>query len=150
MDQTSATKTMKKDEISNEMKAFLGQDDEKKDTLNSLKQAGGVDPNERVPGVKVDELDERILSPQKLKDIFDKMTEIDTNPNSKSSREFEAKMLEFERQNPDKRQGQITIKTIRKGKVRNVREDSFVEDVAGRRILVDKRIIKYGDVAFPE
>lgn len=141
---------MKKDEISNEMKAFLGQDDEKKDTLNSLKQAGGVDPNERVPGVKVDELDERILSPQKLKDIFDKMTEIDTNPNSKSSREFEAKMLEFERQNPDKRQGQITIKTIRKGKVRNVREDSFVEDVAGRRILVDKRIIKYGDVAFPE
>jgi len=95
-------------------------------------------------------LDERILSPQKLKDIFDKMTEIDTNPNSKSSREFEAKMLELERQNPNKRQGQITIKTIRKGKVRNVQEDSFVEDVAGRRILVDKRIIKYGDVAFPE
>jgi len=45
---------MKKDEMSNEMKAVLGQDGEKKDTLNSLKQAGGVNPDERVPGVNID------------------------------------------------------------------------------------------------
>jgi len=33
-------------------------------------------------GVNIDKLDSRIISPQKVKDIFDKMTEIDTNPNS--------------------------------------------------------------------
>jgi hypothetical protein len=49
--------------------------------------------------VKVDQIDERIVSPQKLKDIFDKMTEIDTNPEGKSSQEFSKKMEELERSN---------------------------------------------------
>lgn len=78
------------------------------------------------------------------------MTEIDTNPNSKSAKEFEAKMMELERKNANKRQGQILIKTMRKGRVRNVQSESFVEDIAGRRVLVDKRIIKYDEIAFPE
>ena len=33
--------------------------------------------------------DERIISPKKLKDLFDKMTEIDTNPMGRASRQFQ-------------------------------------------------------------
>ena len=32
--------------------------------------------------------DQRIINPKKLKDMFDKMTEIDTNPRSRSAQEF--------------------------------------------------------------
>lgn len=66
-------------------------------------QKQGQRENEKTVGVKVDKLDERIVSPQKLKDIFDKMTEIDTNPQGKSSKEFSSKMEELERQNQQKR-----------------------------------------------
>ena len=51
----------------------------------NVNQSQNPEKSDRTLGVKVDELDERIVSPQKLKDIFDKMTEIDTNPNAKSS-----------------------------------------------------------------
>ena len=42
--------------------------------------------------------DERIISPQKLKDLFDKMTEIDTNPRGRASKEFQDKMSETDQQ----------------------------------------------------
>jgi len=48
------------------------------------------------------------------------MTEIDTNPNSSSSKKFDDKLQEMERKNAQKREGIITIKTMRRGKVRNV------------------------------
>lgn len=35
------------------------------------------------------------------------------------------------------------IKTMRKGRVRNVQTEEYIEDLAGRRILVDKRVIRY-------
>ena len=46
-----------------------------------------------------------VISPDKMKAIFDKMTEIETNPNSRTAREFEAKMMELEKKNVNKRQG---------------------------------------------
>lgn len=62
-----------------------------------------------------------IVSPDKMKEIFDKMTEIETNPNSRTAREFEQKMMDMEKKkNTNRRSGQIMIKTMRRGRVRNV------------------------------
>ena len=56
------------------------------------------------PEGRGDRFDERnILSPEKLKDIFDKMTEIDTNPRAKASKEFHQQVEEMERKNTHKR-----------------------------------------------
>ena len=62
-------------------------------------------PPERILGASIDKLDERIISPQKLKDIFDKMTEIDTNPQAKSSQKFQEQLEEMERKNQNKKSG---------------------------------------------
>ena len=109
-------------------------------------EMGTPEQDEKTLGVQVDKLDERIVSPQKLKDIFDKMTEIDTNPRAKSSLEFSQKMEELERNNQYKKQGQITIKTIRRGRVRGVSQEKFETDSTGRVKMLDKRIIRYGEV----
>ena len=67
--------------------------------------------------------DERIISPKKLKDLFDKMTEIDTNPQGRASREFQEQMNKSEVNDSKKSHGNITIKTIRRGKLRGVRDE---------------------------
>ena len=78
------------------------------------------------------------------------MTEIDTNPRGKSSQEFSQKLEEMERNNTQKKQGQITSKTIRRGKVKGVSEEKFETDSTGRVKMLDKRIIKYGEYQFPD
>ena len=68
------------------------------------------------------------MSPQRLKDIFDKMTEIDTNPTSKASLAFKKQLEELEGAKTPARQGEITIKTIRRGRVRNTSKERFELD----------------------
>jgi len=94
-------------------------------------------------------LDEGVLNPEKLKGIFDKMTEIDTNPSARASKEFHKQLEDIERKNTHKRQGQITIKTIRRGRVRKVTEERFETDSAGRIKMLDKRLIRYQEYDFP-
>lgn len=66
-----------------------------KEETKTFKMESNTDENnnqgqpEKVLGANIDKLDERIISPQKLKDIFDQMTEIDTNPHAKSSLKFQ-------------------------------------------------------------
>jgi hypothetical protein len=43
--------------------------------------------------------EEKFISPSKLKDIFDKMTEIDTDPNSPKSQQYFKQLEEAERTN---------------------------------------------------
>ena len=38
------------------------------------------------------------------------------------------------------------IKTMRKGRAVKVESEEYVEDVSGRKILVDKRVIRYDRV----
>ena len=73
-----------------------------------------------------------VINPHKIRDIFDKMTEIDTMPGSKSSKDFERKMGEIERKKQNKGQGIVTIKTMKKGKVRKVESQKYQTDSAGR------------------
>lgn len=98
----------------------------------------------------IDKLDERIISPDKLKDIFDKMTVIDTNPNDSSSKKFDEQLTKMERENTNKKQGHITIKTMRRGKVRNVSQERFETDSAGRINMLDKRVIRYHEHSFQQ
>lgn len=56
------------------------------------------------------------MDPNRLKQIFDKITEIDTNPKSKTAQDFYKKVEEIERQNPNKKKSQIIIKTLKKGR----------------------------------
>jgi alpha-beta hydrolase superfamily lysophospholipase len=57
-----------------------------------------------------------ILDPKQLKDIFDKMTEIDSDPNSKRAQEYYQRLEEIERKNPNKKKSQIIIKTMKRGR----------------------------------
>jgi hypothetical protein len=58
-------------------------------------------------------------------------------------------MEELERSNQQKRQGQITIKTMRRGKVRGVTQEKFETDSTGRVKMLDKRIVRYHETQFP-
>ena len=89
--------------------------------------------------------DERIISPKKLKDLFDKMTEIDTNPQGRASQQFQESMQQSGQKETKNSHGQITIKTIRRGKLRGVRDEQFVTDAQGRVKMKDKRIIRYDE-----
>ena len=76
------------------------------------------------------------------------MTVVDTNPMDKSSRAFEKGLEEMERKS-DKKIGTITIKTMRRGKVRRVSEERFETDNAGRIKVMDKRLIRYNEFSYP-
>lgn len=95
--------SMRKDEISDEMKALFESQKlpeiEYSEENVSRTKAADKEPNMDGPPTGT------IVSPDKLKDIFDKMTEIETNPNSRTAREFESKMMEMEKKNTNKRQG---------------------------------------------
>lgn len=56
------------------------------------------------------------LDMEQLKDIFDKMTEIDSDPDSKRAKEYYQKLEDIERKNPNKKKTQIIIKTMKRGR----------------------------------
>lgn len=58
-----------------------------------------------------------------MKDMFDKMVEIDSDPNSKRAQDYYQRLEDMERKNPNKKKSSIIIKTMRKGKT--VRQDSY-------------------------
>ena len=73
------------------MRSSLGSDDPAKEKDASAQ------------GAQIDPLLDKYISPEKLKDIFDKMTEIETNPESRSAKDFEAKVTELSKNSPEKR-----------------------------------------------
>lgn len=56
------------------------------------------------------------------------MTEVETNPNSKASIDFNKKLEQLEGKQIQRRQGEITIKTIRRGAVRKISKERFETD----------------------
>ena len=77
--------------------------DEDKDQTEQNKQPMDANKEMVAGGVDVKNLDERIISPDTLKDIFDKMTIIDTNPADSSSVAFEKGLEQMERKNTAKK-----------------------------------------------
>jgi len=51
-----------------------------------------------------------------MKEAFDKMVEIDSDPHSKRAQDYYQKLEELERKNPNKKKGQIIIKTMKRGR----------------------------------
>ena len=45
------------------------------------------------------------------------MNEIESNPDSPHAKEYYKKLEEMERRNPNKKRGQIIIKTMKKGRI---------------------------------
>ena len=56
------------------------------------------------------------VNPEEMRKVFDLLTEMQTNPDSKRAQKFAQLIEEEERKNPRKRKSQIFIKTMRKGK----------------------------------
>ena len=48
-----------------------------------------------------------------MKDMFDKMVEIDSDPNSKRAQEYYQRLEDMERKNPNKKKSSIIIKTMK-------------------------------------
>ena len=61
----------------------------------------------------------KLLNLDKMKDVFDKMTKIDSDPKSKLAQDFYAKLEKLEQTNPNKKSGQITIKTMKRNRTVN-------------------------------
>jgi hypothetical protein len=132
-----------REKLLQEVKAMMKEDDE-------VQPKGESKANQMDVNVSIEKLDERLISPDKIKDIFDKMTVIDTNPSDRSSVKFEQGMQEMERKNTQKRSGIITIKTMRKGRVSRVSDERFETDSTGRIQMMDKRYIRFNEYEFPE
>ena len=77
------------------------------------------------------------------------MTEIDTNPTSKASIEFNQKLEALEGKKTERRTGEITIKTIRRGAVRKMTKERYETDQSGRVSMMDKRIVRYQEYGYP-
>ena len=57
-----------------------------------------------------------IMDPSALKEMFDKMVEIDSDPDSKRAQDYYKRLEEIERRNPNKKKSQIIIKTMKRGR----------------------------------
>ena len=71
-----------REKLLQEVKAMMKEDVE-------VEPKGEPKANQKDVNVSIEKLDERLISPDKIKDIFDKMTVIDTNPRDRSSVKFE-------------------------------------------------------------
>lgn len=86
--------------------------------------------------------------------MFDKMVEIDSDPNSKRAQEYYQQLEEMERKNPNKKKSHIIIKTMKRG--RTVSKESYADgSFIGKKLTEDERqfhrkYIDYKDTAFPE
>ena len=71
--------------------------------------------------------------------MFDKMVEIDSDPNSKRAQEYYSKLEEIERKNPNRKKTQIIIKTMKRG--RTISKETYQdESFIGRKLTEDERI----------
>ncbi len=76
-----------------------------------------------------------------LKDMFDKMTEIDSDPDSKRAQDYYKKLEEMERKNPNKKKSQIIIKTMKRG--RTVKQETFQDgSFIGKQITEEERVFQ--------
>ena len=81
----------------------------------------------------------KFLDPSKLKAVFNKMTEVESDPNSKRAQEYYKQLEETEKANKKKRNSQILIKTMKRGRVTG--ESSVEVDQYGRPL--DEKQIQF-------
>jgi hypothetical protein len=98
---------------------------------------------------KYNEEERKFMDVDVMKNILD-MSEIEANPNSNKAKEFENKMEEFERQNPNKRKTQVFIKTMKSGRtVSNDKRTTGKSDLFGHDKL-SEQAYNYLAHQFPE
>ena len=89
-----------------------------------------------------------------MKEMFDKMVEIDSDPTSKRAQEYYSKLEEIERKNPQKKKSQIIIKTMKKGRVvsqANFSDSSYIgKQLTEEDREFERKRIDYSLVTFPE
>lgn len=93
------------------------------------------------------------IDPSKLKDIFNKITEFDSDPSSKKAQDFYKKLDEIERQNPKKKKSQIIIKTMKKG--RTISKEQLDSFSLGQRLSEEeeefkRKFIDWKSIQFPQ
>ena len=93
------------------------------------------------------------LSAGDFKKIFDRMTEIDTNPQSKEAKEYYRQLAELEKKAPTKRPMSMIVKTMRRGKT--MYEEDILLGADGNPLPKEEALFqkKYTDFAtetFPE
>jgi alpha-beta hydrolase superfamily lysophospholipase len=61
--------------------------------------------------------EEKVVDISRIRQMFDTITELQSDPEGKKAREFEKKMEEMEKANKNKRRTQVFIKTMRRGRI---------------------------------
>lgn len=94
------------------------------------------------------------LDPNKLKDLFNKMAEIETDPDSEAAKEYYKKLKELEKKNPPKRKpGAIIIKNMRGGRTISTEKIEQNEDgtpLSNEEQELKKKFIDFAKTTFPE
>ena len=98
------------------------------------------------------------LDPKKLKEAFNKMSEIDENPESKESKEFLKKLYEYESKQTNSRRkpAPIIVKTIKRGKT--IKTEKIVQkemDAEGKEVSAEdaefaRKYVDYNKIKWPE
>ncbi|CDW71931.1 UNKNOWN [Stylonychia lemnae] len=98
--------------------------------------------------------DTSFIQPDQIKKIFDKITEIDSDPNGKSAQDFYKKIEELEKSNQNKKKSQIIIKTLKKGKnVQNLKYDmtgGMGRQISQEQMMFERKHIDFKRFQFPE
>lgn len=89
----------------------------------------------------------KFLDPVKLRSIFDQMTEIEADPNSKKAQNYFNSLVEFERTNTKKRSSQILIKTMKRTGGRNT-VNRIEVDQNGQPLSADEALFRKKNVDF--
>ena len=88
--------------------------------------------------------------------MFDRITEIETNPDGKEAQEYYKKLAELERKTPSKKKRKpapIIIKNMRGNKTlstKNIQMNADGTPLSEEEIIHMRKCILYADVTFPE
>lgn len=93
------------------------------------------------------------MSAGDFKKIFDTMTEIDTNPQSKEAKEYYKQLADLEKKAPAKRPMSMIVKTMRRGKT--MYEEDILLGADGNPLpraeaLFRKKYVDFAPHTFPE
>jgi len=85
--------------------------------------------------------------------MFEKMVQIDTDPNSQRSKDYYKALEEIERSNKNKKPTQILIKTMRRGRMVNSESKELGEDgkpLSPEEMVTRRKFTDFAAVKFPE
>ena len=125
-------------------------DDEEQKTSNQSGAAAASKTQQKAPETHPQ------INPEQIKNMFDKITEIETNPDGKEAQEYYKKLAELERNSPNKKRRKpapIIIKNMRGNRTLSTQNILMNDDgtpMSEEEIVHKRKFLDFAKVTFPE